>query len=391
MRELDVDERSLRQLVASCQRVAELSPAALDRCANLAPAGTGSGSLSNALAALPAKYKYTLGKYLRGPDVLYRCPMPPIFNKTRSKRSRRWAGAFFVPNAAALIVNVPIVDHKHSRRIAGFEPFWPKGDVLPTSSLQLGPQKSLPDHKGGSPECFVMTVRDPADRLESGFRAAFNDRAYRTLFGGHRSLQSFVDALRHREAHALRAFNQSFASPAYRFEDGGSCCDEVDGGSNFLTAQVDYLSGIDGCRAGLPIHFLCTETLDADFARLKRRRSSSEVNGSNDAAAQSADPAIMRYHVRHDRFTGSEQGDERHRTRFTSVTTLAPHDRRFIRDELYALDTILYDLVCSSRIAYKSNLTSSSKADHVSLLFGSARPLASVPRDPIRRPRPSQL
>lgn len=191
-----------------------------------------------------------------------------------------------------------------------------------------------------------MTVRDPADRLEGAFRAAFGVPTKRRNFGGYVSLASFVDGLRRGEGRATRALNNSFASPDYRFEDGGGCCDDVAGelgyGSNFLTAQVDYLAGLtaEGCDSGRhpPIYFLCTERLDADLAVLYGTSNRSSSSFAQKLSAEGHRNARI----------GRFEADSRSGLRelYVNATTLSASARAFVRDNLYALDTTLHAIAC---------------------------------------------
>ena len=115
------------------------------------------------------------------------------------------------------------------------------------------------------PKCFIMSLRDPAARLKSGFafverrgwgaglnkQVALPSRAARTYRG-------FVAAMRdpknadHRFAMGL--YWSSVSKPA---QTEPLVYDSVLGGHNFLVSQLDYLHGWkEHCRSG-ELHFMC--------------------------------------------------------------------------------------------------------------------------------------
>ena len=119
-----------------------------------------------------------------------------------------------------------------------------------------------------APKCFLMSLRDPAARLRSGFafvsrhgwgpglsqQVAWPSAAAKTYRG-------FVAAMRdpgnpdHRFAQAL--YWSSVSKPAQREPRHW---DSVLGGLNFLVSQLDYLRGWEGhCRPRSrgEIHFMC--------------------------------------------------------------------------------------------------------------------------------------
>ena len=159
MLDLHMDEQAVRRLVQACQRraAASLLTTNLTECANLAPAGTGSLSL---VAALNSAAR--LAGIVGPRNVVYRHLQP--------YHARHDAGPF--------VFQTPLVQHRHYRRPPGF---------LRAQTSHGGMTDEANTTNGaphGRARCLVMTVRDPADRLESAFRDAFGTRAKRAHFGG---------------------------------------------------------------------------------------------------------------------------------------------------------------------------------------------------------------
>ena len=356
-----VDAASLESLIGTCRRIAESVVPDLNRCANLAVAGTGSESLVTALWTIASKtsrddtlYRYPLSEGDLESLREWRIKMPHWINSSAPTLAARWSRA--VVQGPDLVAALPFVLHRHYRRASGFKQLWTTSEAK--GSAKVG---SLPSHHG-SPSCLVTTVREPSARFESGFRSSFGNPAVRRKqFGGHHSATAFVEALRSRDPHTTRIFNQSFAEPTYQFASGGACCDDVaGGGSNFLTSQVDYLRGVDCTR--LPLFFVCTESFDADLRRLVARGS---AGGSSVAKQRRAWQLIgnrWRYapmqlnfsnhaagHARHARFGDGSAKSVQHRDLFVNSTSLASTDRAYLREHLYPLDVKLHDLVCGTK------------------------------------------
>ena len=348
------DASSLEAIVSTCRRIAEVAVPDLNRCANLAVAGTGSESLVTALWNIASKtarddtlYRYPLSEWDVESLHAWRVKMPNWFNSSLPTLAARWSRA--VLQGSSLIAALPFVLHKHYRRASGFEQLWPS--VSPSANRQ-----SLPSHRG-TPSCLVMTLREPSARFESGFRSSFGNAAKRRKqFAGHHSATAFVEALRARDPHTTRIFNQSYAEPTYQFSSGGACCDEIsNGGSNFLTSQVDYLRDVDCTR--LPLFFVCTEYFDQDLRRLLARGST----GGSDVAKRRTWQLIgnrWRYapmqlnfssHVRHARFGDGTAKSVAYHDMFVNSTSLTSTDRAYVREQLYPLDAKLHDLVCGTR------------------------------------------
>lgn len=124
-----------------------------------------------------------------------------------------------------------------------------------------------------APSCALMTARDPSERLESAFRFELNpctrsrDRSLTRHFGSASELVHALSEAQHpKHAQASTLYQRSVFQPQVDPRHYG----DILTGSNFLTAQVDYLRGLDCARTEL--HILCTSTLTADWAHLVRRR-----------------------------------------------------------------------------------------------------------------------
>ena len=139
--------------------------------------------------------------------------------------------------------------------------------------------------EGNGVHCFMMTLRDPAARLASGFRYLSQWRA-----AAAPSVTSFVADLRNSSApahaDAMRSYREAAAWPTRRVVRAGGVpvlvtCANPDGRGLsdpllpalgelcfFMMPHVGYLRGFDSHDA---LHVLCTETLDADWAALLRR------------------------------------------------------------------------------------------------------------------------
>lgn len=361
MLQATLDEHALRDTIASCHDAAAASHASLRHCANLAPAGTGTKSLA-ALLKLGRSFS---------PTVLYRYTIAP--NRTNAVVGSQAARDSVWDSPQSLIMPYRLVTHKHFRRLHGFAPLWKQEDWARARAL-----KKLPRHDNSTllARCFVMTVRDPASRLASAFRASFASRhKINTYWGGQHTPKAWIAAVRAREPRVMAILNRSFASPSYRFEQGGDCCDDVDGGNNFLTSQVDYIWGAAAaCSRGIPVHFVCTETLDDDFALLMAATNSTQQPSGSMAPlsgtdASAAAPVISRsgatlspptspslqtspspharphqMNARSARFdSGSKAG---YHELYMNNSQISQADSEYVRRALYRLDSLLHTIVC---------------------------------------------
>ena len=117
-----------------------------------------------------------------------------------------------------------------------------------------------------NPKCFLMSLRDPAARLRSGFAFVSRHGWGGGLLGQvavpsaeAKTYHGFVAAMRdpenrdHRFAQAI--YWSSVSKPAQREPRRW---DSVLGGFNFLVSQFDYLRGWERhCKERGEIHFMC--------------------------------------------------------------------------------------------------------------------------------------
>ena len=199
----------------------------LHRCENLAPAGTGTSSLSSLLSELRARQANL------SDDMIARS----VHSATRRAELglRRW------PEQREQPLVWQLAHHRHDLR---------------------------PSHFGrvSSQSCFLLTVRDPVARVFSGVlhSVAQSNFSWNQLL---ESANSFISALRikthvrhHWAVHLLQLSGQP------KYVRCNTCAGVPSGGWNFLTPQVHYLRGLT-C-SGAHVYLLCTETLNDDWARI---------------------------------------------------------------------------------------------------------------------------
>ena len=126
--------------------------------------------------------------------------------------------------------------------------------------------RSEAGRKTPAPKCFIMSLRDPAARLRSGFAFVSRHGWGGGLLGlvalpsaEAKTYDGFVAAMRdpenrdHRFAQAI--YWSSVSKPAQREPRHW---DSVLGGHNFLVSQFDYLRGWERhCTERGEIHFMC--------------------------------------------------------------------------------------------------------------------------------------
>ena len=207
--------------------------------------------------------------------------------------------------------------------------------------------------------CFVVTVRDPAERLASGYRSsdATNGRLARwsgelKAAAGARNLGAVVAHLRaemgsERRSGAANATstNNSALMIAYENSAGGHprwCCLPGDypppeGGDLFLLSQLQYLRGIN-CSSD-EVYFICTERFETDWARFLSEfdvTSSVHPTGVDGSEVDRSMPVMN---------ARSRAADSRGRTaRRRSV--LSTSENAFVRDVLYPWDSALHRWAC---------------------------------------------
>ena len=133
-------------------------------------------------------------------------------------------------------------------------------------------------NNGVAPPCLVMSLRDPAQRLRSGFAWEFQAHSLREC---RRMTVDFVCPMLRLAVNASD-FVRAFVSPEHPAHSSvvdmhrrsitrprqvkWGDVDAVVGGSNFLIAQSDYLRSIS-C-ASSSVHYVCAENLVADWRKL---------------------------------------------------------------------------------------------------------------------------
>lgn len=195
--------------------------------------------------------------------------------------------------------------------------------------------------------CFVMSVRDPAERFESAFRYSYahHERlvASLSLPRQNRTAGAIVERLREPLAYGappslfLSGRLQNVSGPAFLYAhsagqpDWGVRVSNYPGpnnGSQFLISQWHYLRGLN-CSAGDEVHFICTERFDTDFRRfLSAFGLSPSVNGSS-------------WHRQHRSAARSKLAYYAERR-----SHLSEADRAFVRERLYPWDTELHRWAC---------------------------------------------
>lgn len=129
----------------------------------------------------------------------------------------------------------------------------------------------VPEHPA---PCVIMTVRDPAQRLESAFRYELNSsnkhasrHSLFTLRGVASSVREFVEAVRNeshpRHGKALALYRRSVFLPGLF---NGNWEPSFLQHENFLVSTVNYLRGLD-CRR-TELHLICTNRFDAHWRAL---------------------------------------------------------------------------------------------------------------------------
>ncbi len=183
--------------------------------------------------------------------------------------------------------------------------------------------------------CFVISLRDPADRMRSGF---FYDSAgpgeMTSLFypTGPNGTRYFIKSISHylaaladlnhpEHASAFRNYLSSVAFPEYR----NRAVRGVVGGNHFLVSQLDYLRDL---RCGTnSVSFVCTERLDEDLRRLAVRFGLEGFLPVNDMHLN------RRINSTHTHTRSNE---------------LSHTERSFINRCLYPWDATLHDNVCGT-------------------------------------------
>lgn len=168
------------------------------------------------------------------------------------------------------------------------------------------------------PACFIMTLRDPISRLESGFREELRTGG-REVRGLHNtSMTGFLAAVRNATSYHAMLYRNSVAEPIYRHPETSAYPPLM--GSHFLVSQVRYLRGLE-CDSQ-QIHFICTDRFDSEWPALLT------ALGSNSSRSRQ----------RHER---KRITHNRQRSRISEGA-----DEALITETLYRRDAELYRMVC---------------------------------------------
>ena len=197
-------------------------------------------------------------------------------------------------------------------------------------------------HQLPAPRCYVMTVRDPVARFESGLldALAVNGKEARLLgpISQHnRTSARLVAMLRDASSDAYRMYANSVAAPEYAsiWHHGFG----PRNGSYFWTAQLDYLRGLEGvdcASASAPrLVPICTERLTADLRELLR------ASGAPMPANLSQ---LGGMHLRRRRPPSGI-------CKVCASAWLSAEDADFVRRTLFPWDGELHALACGSRVA----------------------------------------
>lgn len=188
--------------------------------------------------------------------------------------------------------------------------------------------------------CFVVTLRDPLERIESGFRFEMSQQRLGSKTHWHPLLQ-FGSISRWIAAYKTPSDRQhKRAHGVIEYSANKTNSNSV--GSHFLMSQLRYLRGLD-CSRGDELHVLCTRTLEADWEALvqrkaaaaagRRRRDSplQPVSGGSRHGAGAATHLRLR----------TATADELERSTLRSAA-----DRTFVREVVFPADTRWYALAC---------------------------------------------
>ena len=187
---------------------------------------------------------------------------------------------------------------------------------------------------------YVMTLRDPAARFESAVLTVLrNVRKDAKAVAGckicpdvhfpWKHAHAYVNDFRNASAPGHRAavtqYLKAVANPRFSHRIGTI----FHGGNNMLTAQADYLRGVD-C-AEVELHFVCQETLEADWATLLTKF------GLADQRRRDASQHLL---VSQQKRSSDAHPDDIARSR------LSAEDRDFVRRCMYPWDDALHSLAC---------------------------------------------
>ena len=230
VRRRDYAERLLRAAI-QCNATTRIEPSAA--VANLAVAGTGSQTLADALQA----WRGVVGKRARPAGV----PRLPRRRLLLGEAARR-GGARVTPRATAH----RLISH-HDHRITV--------DHLLRTTKRWSTALDTFGEPQENVDVFLITLRDPVRRFQSGWR-------YRPDFRGYGTLEKLLGAWRAKLGGRRPSFPDGLASSFRRLNTAVN--------QYFATPQLSYLVGSAcACRWGqVRLRVLCTESLRHDLPAL---------------------------------------------------------------------------------------------------------------------------
>ena len=213
----------------------------------------------------------------------------------------------------ALMLAGGLAQHVHTRSIKSLltaKDFSRNSRPKGMSGKQYRDRPRLGLNDVGRPACFFWTLREPAKRIESGYRHAVQLMTSHPLFSVRRPppLDDLMAAWRANATRRPKAIQE-----------------------NFMRGQVGYLKGgLDLCRRkAIQIIPLCTETLADDWAAAATR-----VLGDPDARLPQANARAI---------------DSDPRLRHES--TLSDANRRWVNEEAFLADYVVWRALCGRRNA----------------------------------------
>ena len=230
VRRRDYAERLLRAAI-QCNATTRIEPSAA--VANLAVAGTGSQTLADALQA----WRGVVGKRARPAGV----PRLPRRRLLLGEAARR-GGARVTPRATAH----RLISH-HDHRITV--------DHLLRTTKRWSTALDTFGEPQENVDVFLLTLRDPVRRFQSGWR-------YRPDFRGFGTLEKLLGAWRAKLGGRRPSFPDGLASSFRKLNTAVN--------QYFATPQLSYLVGSAcACRRGeVRLRVLCTESLRHDLPAL---------------------------------------------------------------------------------------------------------------------------
>ena len=213
----------------------------------------------------------------------------------------------------ALMLAGGLAQHVHTRTVASLltvKDFSRNSRPKGMSGPQYRKRPLLGRNDVGRPTCFFWTLREPAKRIESGYRHAVQLMASHPLFSVRRPppLDDLMAAWRANATRRPKAIQE-----------------------NFMRTQIGYLrGGINLCRRkAIQIVPLCTEALADDWAAAATR-----VLGDPDARLPQA----------HARAIDSDP-------RLQNESTLSYENRRWVNREVFLADHVVWRVLCGGRNA----------------------------------------